>query len=191
MLLQLLTAEKTQVCKRVTAGHNFGSFLLRNVIKTGGFFLFLSFSLHMRHSEMDIKTRIMTQEHQAGRAEQALQCKREEEKIAAASTFQGQLYGRETRGCRLWNLVAPSITSVCFYEVGLQGRILHIVTIFQDSGFWEALQYCDKPDLKNCVGNYEVCLHREIAVTLNILMELKCCDLSFTVNEHYKGLWCW
>lgn len=35
------------------------------------------------------------------------------------------------------------------------------------------------------VGNYEVCLHREIAVALNILMDLKLCDLSFTVNEHY------
>lgn len=130
--LQFLMAEKTQVCKKVMAGHNFGSFLLRNVIKSGGifFFSFLSFNLHMRHSKMDIRTQIMTQEHQAGRAEQALQCKREGEKIAAASTIQGQLCGRETKGCRLWKLVAPSITSVCFYEVGLQGRILYIVTIF-------------------------------------------------------------
>lgn len=96
-------AEKTQVRKRVMAVHNFGSFLLRNVSKSEGifFFSFLSFNLHMRHSKMDIRTQIMTQEHQAGRAEQALQCKREGEKIAAASTFQGQLCGRETKGCRL------------------------------------------------------------------------------------------
>lgn len=44
------------------------------------------------------------------------------------------------------------VTPACFYEVGLQGRILHIVTIFQDGEFWEALQYCDKPNLKNCDG---------------------------------------
>lgn len=41
-------------------------------------------------------------------------------------------------------------TGACFYEAGLPEKILHIVTIFQGSKFWEALQYCDKPNLKNC-----------------------------------------
>lgn len=54
---------------------------------------------------MDIKTQIMTQEYQAGRAGSSVQSQRERERITA-STFQGQLHERETKACRLRRLLA-------------------------------------------------------------------------------------
>lgn len=104
-------------------GDSLGSFLLRYVIKSRAFYF-----CHLtctRHSEMDIKTQTVTQECQAGTAEQVLQCKsseRERERIAAASTFQGQLCGRETKGCRLWRLVAPGCNSCLLLWSGTAGK---------------------------------------------------------------------
>jgi len=105
----------------------------------------------MRHSEMDIKTQIMTQECQAGRAEQALQFESiGKERIAAARHFKVSFAEEKQKAGDFEGWSRLAVTSASFYEVGLQGRILRIVTIFQDSEFWEALQYCDKPNLKNC-----------------------------------------
>lgn len=72
-------------------------------------------------------------------------------------------------------------TAASFYEAELLEKIMHNGAVIQDSEFWEALQYCDKTNLKNCDRsiseglNCEICLHRDVAVALNILMELKLC----------------
>lgn len=78
-----------------------------------------------------------------------------------------------------WRLLGR--TAASFYEVELMEKIMRTGTIIQDSEFWEVLQYHDKTNLKNCDRsvseglNCEICLHREVAVALNIPMEVKLC----------------
>lgn len=140
--LHLLTTEKTQIRKSVMSGHSLGSFLLRNVIQSGAFY-FCHLTCTRDTQRCVLRHRQWLRNIRQSRASSSVQ-------LATASTFQGRFCRRETKGCRLWRLAASGLNFCSFYETGLRGRILHIVTIFQGGKFWEALQYSDKPNLKNC-----------------------------------------
>lgn len=141
----------------------------------------------------------MDQERQVEQSK-LLSARAERERIiAAASTFQGQLCGRETKGCRLWRPVASGCQFCLLLWVGLQGRILHIVIIFQDSKFWEAFQHCDKPNLKNCdrwiskcwklrgLSTQRNCSGFKYPDGVKALWSLLYCEWTWYL---YKGVWC-